>query len=376
MSSYECVLCDACITAENDSWEHVIPNAIGGKKKIHNFICNSCNNSTGHRWDAELARQLNSLSLLLGITRERGMPPSQVFESTTGGKYTLHSDGRMTPEKPSYTESVMDNSVQISIVARDMREAEKILTGVKKKYPQINIEEHLDSADMKTQYMDGMLKFSLCFGGPDAGRSAVKSAVAVAINAGIPANSCDKAIEYLKNEDASPCFGYFYTRDLVNGRQEGSVLHCVAIQGDSEKKTLIGYVEFFGAQRVVMCLSENYCGEDIQSYYAIDPISGKEVSLDLDLDITVDEVKSAYEYKEIPDGSMQAAVGKVVQLALMNSFEREKYRVIHEAVEYAFKNCGAEYGQELSEEHMVKLNELLMEKMKPFILHNVRKPRQ
>lgn len=42
MSNNLCALCDTEITIDNDTREHVIPNAIGGRKKISGFICENC----------------------------------------------------------------------------------------------------------------------------------------------------------------------------------------------------------------------------------------------------------------------------------------------------------------------------------------------
>jgi len=72
MANRKCALCDDDLTHENETLEHVIPNAIGGRKKISGFICVTCNNETGEHWDSELAKQLNPFSLLFSISRERG----------------------------------------------------------------------------------------------------------------------------------------------------------------------------------------------------------------------------------------------------------------------------------------------------------------
>ena len=50
-----CALCEAPFDEANDSREHVIPNAIGGRKAVRDFICRQCNNTTGAYWDNELA---------------------------------------------------------------------------------------------------------------------------------------------------------------------------------------------------------------------------------------------------------------------------------------------------------------------------------
>ena len=71
MSLIFCALCNVEIAEQNDSKEHIIPNSIGGRKKVKGFICKDCNNKSGREWDDALAQQFNPLSLLLGIKRER-----------------------------------------------------------------------------------------------------------------------------------------------------------------------------------------------------------------------------------------------------------------------------------------------------------------
>ena len=96
MGIQQCILCERTLTSANSGKEHVITNAIGGRKTVTEFICRSCNNKTGTHWDAELARQLQSLSLLLGIKRQQGDVKPKRFPTSGGGEVELHADGKMT----------------------------------------------------------------------------------------------------------------------------------------------------------------------------------------------------------------------------------------------------------------------------------------
>lgn len=378
MASPNCVLCDEEITEENDTKEHLIPNAIGGRKKIKGFICESCNNASGDDWESELAKQLNPLSLFFGISRERGDAPSQLFETTGGDKLRLNVDGSMDIEKPVYSESPLESGagVQIQIRARSVPEAKRMLQGVKRKYPQVDLNELLDNAKSQSSYCPDMLHFNFSFGGHEAGRSIVKSALALAVYSGIPAKECAEAIDYLKNDDAEACFGYFYEKDLIKSRPEGIPLHCVSIKGCSKTKQVIGYVEYFGVQRVILCLSGAYEGPDISDTYAINPITGEELALLVDLNLSNLEIREAYDYKKIPNGSVESAFGAVIPTGMKASFEKEKDRVLNEAVMYAFENCGAKEGEMLMPEHVNKLTGLMMEKLEPFILHQFTQSRK
>src|SRR5690606_17888671 len=153
-------------------------------------------------WDKELAKQLNNLSLFFGIKRERGNVPPELIETTAGDRFSLNVDGSMTIEKPIYSEipSQGNDSVQINITARDINEAKNILKGVKRKYPQVDTDHFLDNLKIQSYYCSDMLKFDMSFGGHEAGRSIVKSALALAVSSGIPSKICTEAINYLKNE--------------------------------------------------------------------------------------------------------------------------------------------------------------------------------
>jgi HNH endonuclease len=205
-----CVLCPVEITDENDSREHIIQNAIGGRKQVKGVLCTNCNSTTGAEWDAEFARKLQPLSAFFAITRQRGDVPSQPVTTVSGQQFIRRSDGRMTLARPSYEEVQTDAGTRISISAPTPKLARQLLERAKAKYPQIDAGSIAASAQSTYQYLDEPIKMSLSFGGEKAGRSLVKSCVTLAVNAGIAAAECVNALEYLRNPQGFPCFGYFY----------------------------------------------------------------------------------------------------------------------------------------------------------------------
>lgn len=373
MTFSKCALCDVEITKDNNTKEHIIPNAIGGRKKVKGFICRSCNSSSGDSWDKELAKQLNNLSLFFGIKRERGNVPSELVETTAGDRFSLNVDGSMAIEKPIYSEipSQGKDSVQINITARDINEAKNILKGVKRKYPQVDTGRILDNLEIQSYYCADMLKFDMYFGGHEAGRSIVKSALALAVSSGILSKLCTEAINYLKNETSEACFGYFYESDLIKNRPEGIPLHCVSIKGCSKNKQVIAYVEYFGMRRMVLCLSSSYIGEDVVNTYAINPITGEELDLAVELNLTNNEIREAYEYKKIPSGSVEEVFEEVIPAGMKASYEKEQNRVVNKAIQKAFDNCGAKEGEMLMPENIEKIISILMEEIEPFVMHNM-----
>jgi len=232
MCKKHCALCGALLTKQADSKEHIIPNAIGGRKTVKGFICKTCNSEKGASWDTELAKQLAHLSLFFNISRQRGNVQPQVYQTISGEEILLRPDNSMTLARPEYSETILDTGeVKLSFKARTNEEARKILTGVKRKYPTTNIDIDSLANQITTHYRPDPLHIPMTFGGLEAGRSIVKSALALAADVGIAHESCNTALEYLRDSGA-PCFGYYYEKDPILNRPTGTPLHCVYIKGD------------------------------------------------------------------------------------------------------------------------------------------------
>ena len=366
-----CVICDDIISADNDSKEHVLTEAIGGRLKVKGFICRRCNNNAGRTWDAQLASQLHPLSLMFGVERQRGSTPGLGITTTAGEELVINADGPFTLANPSFSKEAGPEGVKIQIVARSMDEAKRMLAGVKRKYPTVDVDQILADAQMSTSYPKGLVHHRLEFGGEVSGRSVVKSVLAMAHHAGVPATACRDALDYLRNSSAAPCFGYYQATDLVLDRPPEVPLNCVSVEANPDTGLILGYAEYFGVHRIVVCLGRRYEGSRVQACYAVDPRTGTQLDLSIRLGFTEAEIAAIYDYKMIPDGAIQEAFARVMPAAIKAQFEEERNRVTSEAVEYAFANCGAKPGEVLTEDHVKKLSRLATERLTPFILHNL-----
>jgi len=369
MQANKCQLCPVDITEVNDSKEHIIPNAIGGRKKIKGFICKDCNSRSGDDWDAALGAQLNFLCLFFEIGRERGKPPSMTVD-TSVGPLKLHHDGTQSLIRPVYEVQQTDNGGTLNIQARSLKEAGHLIQRAKSELPNLDVQAARDSLKILDDVSPRIVKASLNFGGEESGRSLVKSCLALAWTAGIEASQCSPAMEYLKNGGEAN-FGFFYERDLILNRPIDSIFHCVAVVGDPESKMLLGYVEYFSAHRAVVCLSDQYIGKSFSKVYAIDPRTGTELDLRVELPFSATDMQAICNYEKIPDGAMLAAMEEVMRIGYTASMERQKTRVFEEAIAYGFANCGAKYGELLTEEQTRKLWLLIAEKLTPFFFQRI-----
>ena len=371
-----CALCRNVVTSDDSSAEHIIPNAIGGRKKVVGFICRVCNSESGSKWDAELARQLNPLSLLLGIKRQSGDVPSQTFRAYNGACVRVNADGTRTFGKPKIQVTNEECKTKLHIEATTRREFRQILKGMSRTYPQLlslDIEDLISTVKNRSYYTSDPIEIVGTFGGAASGRSLVKSAVALVFDAGIEPSQCDLAIDYLLNEGAEACFGYYYDgdKDLVTNRPLRLPFHCVYVRGRSDDSSLVGYVELYGLWRMVLCLSESYTGNDFSHTYVIDPIEGKEMALSINFDLPVSEIREAYEYRRYNREAFVDAISNLFDTVRQTDFNRARDQAIKSAVAVAFANTEAREGDVLTDDQIGQLIGDVVDGMMPFFVHNM-----
>lgn len=373
-----CVICSNTITngvsdLHRDSAEHVFPNAIGGRKTISGFICNKCNSETGETWDAALAKSMQPFGILFDIERDRGEVPPLRILTTQGERVTLQAGGGMAIADPEFRKLQRpDGSLEYNIKARTIEEMHRMLEGLKKRHPDLDIEATLAEATTVEKYLDGDIQFTFEFGGPEGGRSMVKTCLAFAFSKGVGWDQCENATAYLRNPNAKACFGYFSARDLVSGRKSGVPLHCVALRADPTSGLVLSYAEYFGVVRIVACLGEKYAGPPIEFCYAFDPRTGEDIKVKVLLYFNRQQIEDVYDYIYVDGTATEAALSAVFAPVLQEQVAAERTRVINNAVDKAFDECGAKEGEHLTEKHIRRICLSIAESVVPFMRHRMR----
>jgi len=366
-----CFTCETPITVANDSREHIILRAIGGRRTTSGFFCSSCNSAYGQGPDAEAARQLNHWSLFFGIERQGNDPPSTRVKTVGGGELILNPGGRLSAVKPEIVSQKIGDTTQYSVKARSHGEARQVLEGLKRKHPQLDIEAEMAKTQSVWSVPEGPIMFQHAFGGDGAHRSAIKAAAAFAHESGVDHALFNIARAYLKGAPVDPPIGFYQERDLVQGRPAGIPIHCVAVRADPKTGLILGYVEYFGFQRCVVGLGENYSGPLQVAAYAINPLTSQEVPVTVDLSFDKTDLRAIYTYERIAADKAQASLAAVIPTGLARQAEAEHARRMNEAVEYAYSNCGAKEGEMLTEEHIRNLSHLFVERMAPYIASRI-----
>ena len=280
-----CALCQSPLKGANKTKEHVIPNAIGGRKKVGNFICKPCNDNTGRTWDEELTKQLQPLCTILGVKRERKSNREVLMRDSNNKQFTLHPDASISIPHTIRSEHALGDKTEIIIEASSTEMAKRILAqevAARPDRPDLNVEEILSNAASLRDQIQSPLRMSLPFflAGDGTGRSIIKSCLALADQKGVSVEVCENARRYLDGT-GDACFGHYNEFDLVKNRPVGLCFHCVGVYGDPSRGHIVAYVEYFSYQRIVARLSDNYCGKAFDICYAIDPVAGKELALEV-----------------------------------------------------------------------------------------------
>ena len=306
-----CALCQTLLTRDNNTREHVIPNALGGRKKVRDFICKRCNDKTGEKWDSEITVQLQALCTMLNIVRERGYNQSLSVETVSRRKLTWNPDGSLTIARPTLDRRTNNGRTHVAIQARSMDELKGMLIGMKKQFPKLNVNEVMTEATPTQDYPHEPIHIPFSFGGQLAGRSIIKTCLALAYEAGLTIDDCENAKDCLVS-GGQLCFGYYNVSDPIVNRPANTLLHCAYVCADPESGQVLGYVEYFGFQKMVICLSSNYSGPVRERSYAVNPLTGEELNIGVVLNLSAEDIRAIYDYERWDYKRAKGDLGKVI----------------------------------------------------------------
>ena len=85
---------------------------------------------------------------------------------------------------------------------------------------------------------------------------------------------------------------------------------------------MLAYAEYFSWLRIIACLSRNYDGPSFSHCYAVDPVRGEDLELDVVLPIEPNEISEIYDYKKMNYNEIKRALDVVVETWSQMDMER------------------------------------------------------
>ncbi len=365
-----CALCRGPVTGEAWSKEHILLEALGGRRTVSRFICRTCNSKAGDSWDAALATDLEDLARMLDISRERGSGRPRVFYTSQGLPIRVLPGNRVelghTDVKP-FNDGNREGKIVIAGSTDKLRE---IVQKISDRTPLTeDVDTIVAGRSERTGYLREAVGYRINNPGDAGDKSLVKSVLALTCHAGVDPFCADAAIEYLTTHNTNKCVFPYYKEDLVSPRIPGLPLNCVFVKGDPTKRKLMGYIEIFGFLRRVVRLSDAYEGKHFEHYYAMDPTDGSELQVGIILDPTI-----LREAEEQPDYEQEQrvildVVTDIVKKVKARAADQKKDQLVRAAVNAWYDESGKEPEEVLTVEECRTLSRLIAEAVAPYMLH-------
>lgn len=235
----KCYICNHEIVSENVSIEHIIPNSIGGKLKSTKLLCNACNKNLGHEIDNELFKTFHYICTLLNIKREKGSTPPITLETETNVKYKIYANSDIEIVKPKINISEIDNKkLYFNIVAPMNRKIiNQILTGLKRKYPELNKEELLENSKAIYEIPKERLKMSFNFYNKECLRAIAKIACNFYLLKDGNVDNLNRIIKFIQGTSNNNFIWTFYRQKNIIT----DIKHTLCLIGNNEEKLLFCY---------------------------------------------------------------------------------------------------------------------------------------
>lgn len=174
----QCIFCPNLLGPETKP-EHVLLNALGGRKTSKTAICSDCNNRFGGSFDKTLAEQGQVFRNLLQLESGTGRPPPMLRTSSVDNvRFRVSSDGTPTIDEPPFSiKQAADGSTGALVRARSVEELRKHIPNIAGalKLSEDEVRDLIRNSGARHIIQRPRLQFNLSFGGLEALRSVTKA---------------------------------------------------------------------------------------------------------------------------------------------------------------------------------------------------------
>ena len=310
-----CVLCDAELAGSALTFEHVIPESLGGRRSTDQVLCRDCNSRTGHEWDAQLAKQLLPFAQMVFPNGHRSGPKQRRIGDSQGNSLILKAGIRGGAEHPqSRIRQVGDKfEMTISVPSRQ-RAVQEIRRLVKEgKLPEGRKEEIIQG--IQREEIETRIMFSEVggVGGEAVWNSWLKSMATAGVLGGLTRRDMLSALESLRGcGPAAPMFPIRKSCIRPSGQVPIPIWrHCVHVEADEAEHVIWGYTEFFGTFNAIAQIGIGYRGQSLEWTYCVDPVTGDDLSGAVQVDLTIAK-----------------SVGCIGAILLIDRYERSTFELL------------------------------------------------
>lgn len=277
------------------SKEHIIPEALGGILCSKDLLCAVCNSHFGNTIDIALIEEMRPIQEVLDLsTSKSGKPNPVLMYDDEIKKEVFIQNGKPTLKRTKPKIEIIDNQLVITGEVRSIYEIRSLLEGLKRKYPQIDIEEvlrkHADSLVPQPKLVHGDVNVS--FGSIDGLRGIVKILVNLFIVYGGKIQEVSHLFPFLKRDrtlnivSVSPsCFTYAPT--------ETELSHVLHLRADSKTGYLVGYIDLYNVFDCIILLGQEYSGPNMEVSYIFDLKQKSEIKRNILFDYTNQDIISS-----------------------------------------------------------------------------------
>ena len=276
-----CWLCETLLTEGNQSREHIIPAALGGKRTVANFLCRRCNNSTGSKWDAALVGASKPMDFIASFGKWQEAETPHDYD--LGNRANRHETKSGNETRTMYRgggDSVtwIDGQTRhVKMFSHSEVQMQRISEGIRRKYS-ISREKWADAEHReKGRSEDHSIQTGIMMDMPKVTRAMVKSMLALACAEDVRREECQRVLEHWRTDDVLH-LGDFPEWEVLPV-EEWSDLRSVAVSGSPETGVLLGFTNLAGSMTWMTPLAAPYEGPPRHAVYAFNARTGKDVTV-------------------------------------------------------------------------------------------------
>ena len=145
------------LTKANESVEHIIHRAFGGKLKSKKLLCKEANNNLGQTIDSALTKAI-SLNTILKIPREGKKNPPLKAKTQDGRRY-IYKGGNEAVQAPRKPEIEFDENGNIIAIEFLAGQEKDLINLAKKHFPDLSDEEIKEQIDYRVENTPKIIHF-------------------------------------------------------------------------------------------------------------------------------------------------------------------------------------------------------------------------